>query len=76
MTKRDAIKHISYKIAYAKIDDSKWVDNVNVDALEIAVRAMEENRRMHTMLDVWDDNDELFVGSIRKELKGETKWAD
>lgn len=73
MTKHDAIKHLSYKIAYYKAIDENWADSVSIDALEIAVRAMEENRRMHTMLDVWDDNDELFVGSIRKELKGETK---
>ena len=38
MTKHDAIKHLSYKISYCKGADRMWVDGVNVDALEIAVR--------------------------------------
>ena len=71
MTKHDAIKHLSYKIAFCKGADRMWVDGVNVDALEIAVRAMAENQRMHTMLDGWNDEDELFVGYIRKQLKGD-----
>lgn len=42
MTKHDAIKHLSYKISFCKGADRMWVDGVNVDALEIAVRAMAE----------------------------------
>lgn len=43
MTKHDAIKHLSYKIAYYKgLVGEKWADSVSIDALEIAVRAMAE----------------------------------
>ena len=45
MTTKDAIKHLSYKISYCKGVDRMWVDGVNVDALEIAVRAMAEERK-------------------------------
>ena len=45
MTKHDAIKSLSHSISSAKIDKSMWVDNVNVNALEIAVRAMAEERK-------------------------------
>lgn len=44
MFKRDAIKHLSHKIAYYKEIGEEWADSVNVDALEIAVRAMAEGR--------------------------------
>lgn len=44
MTKHDAIKHLSYKISYYKAIDEKWADSVSIDALEIAVRAMAEER--------------------------------
>lgn len=42
MTTKDAIKHLSYKIAYYKAIDENWADSVSIDALEIAVRAMAE----------------------------------
>ena len=42
MTKHDAIKHLSYKIAYCKATWASWADRVNVDALELAVRALAE----------------------------------
>ena len=45
MTKHDAIKSLSHSISSAKIDKSMWVDNVNVNALEIAVRAMAEPKK-------------------------------
>lgn len=45
MTTKDAIKHLSYKIAYYKGIDEKWADSVSIDALEIAVRAMAEERK-------------------------------
>lgn len=46
MTTKDAIKHLSYKIAYYKgIEQKKWADSVSIDALEIAVRAMAEERK-------------------------------
>lgn len=44
MTKHDAIKHLSYKIAYAEQCDDEWVDSVSIKALYIAVRAMAEER--------------------------------
>lgn len=71
MTKHDAIKHLSHEISFAEECDSSYADGVNIDALKIAVRAMAENQRMHTMLDGWNDEDELFVGYIRKQLKGD-----
>ena len=40
MTRHDAIKHLSYKIAYCKSTWATWADRVNVDALELAVRAL------------------------------------
>ncbi len=45
MTKHDAIKHLSYKIAYYKGIEEKWADSVSIDALKIAVRAMAEERK-------------------------------
>ena len=45
MTKHDAIKHLSYKIAYAEQCDDEWVDSVSIKALYIAVRAMAEERK-------------------------------
>ena len=48
MTKHDAIKSLSHSISSAKIDKSMWVDNVNVNALEIAVRAMADEREKGT----------------------------
>lgn len=45
MTKHDAIKHLSYKIAYCKTTWASWADRVNVDALELAVRALAEPER-------------------------------
>lgn len=45
MTKHDAIKHLSYKISYYKGIDEKWADSVNIDALEIAVRAMAQKQK-------------------------------
>ena len=51
MTKHDAIKSLSHSISSAKIDKSMWVDNVNVNALEIAVRAMAEERKKGRYID-------------------------
>ena len=45
MTTKDAIKHLSYKIAFAKQCDEKWAGGIHIDALEIAVRAMAEERK-------------------------------
>ena len=44
MTTHDAIKHLSHKRAYFKEIGEEWADSVNVDALEIAVRALAEGR--------------------------------
>lgn len=43
MTKHDAIKHLSHKIAYAKVKDENWADNVYVPALELAVREIRQD---------------------------------
>ena len=51
MTKHDAIKHLSYKIAFAEQYDERWADNVRIDALEIAVRAMAEERKKGKWID-------------------------
>lgn len=40
ITKHDAIKHLCYKIAYYKSVGENWADAVNVDVLELAVRAL------------------------------------
>ena len=64
MTKHDAIKHLSYKIAYYKgIEQKKWADSVSIDALEIAVRAMAEDAKeisyadcSDALLKMWMDN--------------------
>lgn len=45
MTTKDAIKHLSYKIFFCKGFGRMRVDGVNVDALEIAARAMAEERK-------------------------------
>lgn len=45
MTTKDAIKHLSHKIAFAKQCDEKWAGGIHIDALEIAVRAMAEERK-------------------------------
>lgn len=45
MTKHDAIKHLSYKIAYAEQCDDEWVDSVSIKALYVAVRAMAEPKK-------------------------------
>lgn len=45
MTRYDAIKHLSYKIAYCKSVGENWADAVNVDALEIAVRELAKPER-------------------------------
>lgn len=45
MTKHDAIKHLSYKIAFAEQCGEKYADVINIEALEIAVRAMAEERK-------------------------------
>lgn len=42
MTISDAIKHLSYKIAYYKGSVSRHADDVLVEALELAVIALEE----------------------------------
>lgn len=42
MTISDAIKHLSYKIAYYKCSVSKHANDVLVEALELAVIALEE----------------------------------
>lgn len=42
MTISDAIKHLSYKIAYYKGSVSKHANDVLVEALELAVIALEE----------------------------------
>lgn len=41
-TTHDAIKHLSYKISFAEECGDGYVDCVNVKALKIAVRAMQE----------------------------------
>lgn len=47
MTNHDAIKHLSHKISYAKECGDRYIDCVNVNALEIAVRAMaKEDKRV------------------------------
>ena len=52
MTTKDAINHLFYKIAYAKRSDEKWVDCIHIDALELAVRAMaEERKKGHWVVD-------------------------
>lgn len=38
LTKHDAIKCLSNAIAYAKVREETWADNIYVPALEIAVR--------------------------------------
>ena len=45
MTRHDAIKHLSYKIAYCKSIGENWADAVNADALEIAVRELAKPER-------------------------------
>ena len=45
MTRHDAIKHLSYKIAYCKSTWATWADRVNVDALELAVSALAKPER-------------------------------
>ena len=45
MTTKNAIKHLSYKISYAKSIGEKWAYGIHIDALEIAVRAMTEERK-------------------------------
>ena len=45
MTTHDAIKHLSYKIAFTKQRGEKYADVINIEALEIAVRAMAEERK-------------------------------
>ena len=45
MTTKDAIKHLSWKISFAKQCDEKWAGGVHIDALKIAVRAMAEERK-------------------------------
>ena len=45
MTKHDAIKHLSWKISFTQQCSTHWADCVNVDALEIAVRAMAEPKK-------------------------------
>ena len=45
MTTKDAIKHLSYKIAYCEEIGDNWADSVNIDAIKIAVRAMAEERK-------------------------------
>ena len=46
MTKHDAVQlYLAHKIAYAKEAQDAWVDNVSVDALEVAVEVMAEERK-------------------------------
>lgn len=45
VTKHDAIKQLSNAIAYAKVREETWADNIYVPALEIAVRAMVKERK-------------------------------
>ena len=51
MTTKDAIKHLSWKISFAKQCDEKWAGGVHIDALEIAVRAMAEERKKGKWID-------------------------
>lgn len=44
MTTKDAIKSISFKIAYAKQCGEKYAGGIPIEALEIAVRAMAQKR--------------------------------
>ena len=90
MTKHDAIKHLSYKIAYYKgIVGEKWADSVSIDALEIAVRAMAEEREkgkwinghcskcgVHAPFERMSTTyyASNFCPGCGKRMRGETQW--
>lgn len=46
MTRHDAIKHLSYKIAYYKSVNENWADAVNIKALEMATIALQKQEPM------------------------------
>lgn len=41
MTREEAIEHLSCKIAFCKSIDENWADLVHIDALKMAVRALQ-----------------------------------
>lgn len=80
MTTKDAIKHLSYKIAYAEQCDDEWVDSVSIKALYIAVRAMAEDAKeisytdcSNALLKMWMDN-VLTDGEYNRIMEKLNKW--
>lgn len=56
MTRHDAIKHLSYKIIYCKTVGDSWADCVNVDALEMATIALQEQEQKDAQTTYLDES--------------------
>lgn len=70
MTNHDVIKHLSYKVAFAKDWGIRWMDGLNTEALEIAMKAVARAEQFEKWLNECGDNEEFSASYIRK------KWGE
>lgn len=72
MTNQEVIKHLSHKVAFAKDWGIMWMDGLNTEALEIALKAVEKVSRFEEWLKGCEDNEEFFASYIRKKWEEES----
>lgn len=63
MIRKDAIKYLAHKIAYYKSFDDNYADGIRIEALELAVRALQKQEPVKVNNNMCPDCRKDVIGS-------------